>query len=236
VTRRPRLYFSFRSPYSWLAVDRLARELPAIHDVVEFLPYWDPDPRTRAALAERDAGFHYTPMSRAKHLYLLGDTKRIAARRGLAMVWPIDRDPWWEVPHLAFLAAQRAGAAAEFYAAVAAARWARGEDVCDPPVLRGLADGIGLDGRALAAAPDDPQLRAAGVDCLVRAYRDDVFGIPYLRVGRQRFWGLDRVDDALAELRAAARDPRDPDPLDGIAGAVRAAVGAYDTDTAGGCG
>ncbi len=179
-------------------------------------------------------------MSKAKHLYILQDTKRQAARLGLAMRWPIDVDPWWELPHLAFLRARELGAGAEFYTAVIGARWERGEDVCTPEAIERLARECGLPPGELVGAPADQRIRAAGVECLYRAYEDDIFGIPYFRVGRHRFWGLDRVDAFLAELArdhvpaGAAR----PSALAETQAETQAETPgeAYDTDTAGGCG
>jgi len=231
MRRGPRVHFSFRSPYSWMAIERLLRVLPDAHETIQFVPYWDPDPLTECALRESGGEFHYVQMSKAKHLYLLQDTKRLARRLGFTMRWPIDVDPWWEVPHLAFLKARQLGAEAPFYAAACAARWERGENICDPAVIAGVGDAIGLDGAALATATDDPGIRAEALDCLLLAYTDDIFGIPYFRVGRHRFWGIDRLDDFLAELL-----PEAADEPPGVAGEVPVAVGGYDTDTAGGCG
>lgn len=217
MNRRPRLYFSLRSPFSWMTVERLRREIPDLFDRFDLKPYWDPDQQTSAALIERGGEYHYVQMSKAKHLYILQDTKRTAARLGLAMAWPIDVDPWWELPHLGWLAA--ADRAEPFYDALVDARWRRGEDICTPEVVSAAAIRAGLDPEAILAAPRDPAVRARGVDCLLAAYDDDVFGVPYLRLGRHRFWGLDRVDAFLEAYRA-----REPVPA------------AYDTDTAGGCG
>ncbi len=234
MKRRPRLYFSFRSPYSWLTVHRLRREVPDVFDRLDWFPYWDPDEKTAAALAERGAEFHYVQMSRAKHRYILLDTKRLAERTGLTMAWPIDVDPWWELPHLAWLAARRAGRAVPFYDALVAARWGRGEDICTPEVIGRAAVEAGLDPVAAQHAPDDEEIRAEATDCLAAAYDDDVFGIPYLRWGRHRFWGLDRVDHFLAAWRPEI-DPPAADPAAGVPAAVVTGA-AFDTDTAGGCG
>ncbi|MFF0718310.1 2-hydroxychromene-2-carboxylate isomerase [Micromonospora sp. NPDC003816] len=243
MKKRPRLYFSFRSPYSWLAVHRLRAEVPDLFAQVDWFPYWDPDEKTNAALAERGAEMHYVQMSRAKHRYLLVDTKRLAQRAGLPMAWPIDVDPWWDLPHLAWLLARRAGRAVPFYDALVAARWERGEDICTPEVVARAAVEAGIDPVAAQNAPQDETLRAEGVDCLAAAYDDDIFGIPYLRVGRHRFWGLDRVDHFLAEWRPENTPTPEASPAvptavrDGAA--VPAAVldgAAFDTDTAGGCG
>ncbi|MGH3935804.1 MAG: 2-hydroxychromene-2-carboxylate isomerase [Pseudonocardiaceae bacterium] len=244
MKRAPRLHFSFRSPFSWMAVERLRSVVPDALRRIEFVPYWDPDPVTERLLAQRGAEFHYVQMSKAKHLYILHDTKRLARRLGLPMRWPIDRDPWWEVPHLAWLLARRLGAAEEFYSAVVAARWEQGRDVCQPDAIRELAVSMGLDSERLGCATEDPEIRAEAVDCLVAAYEDDIFGVPYFRFGRHRFWGFDRVDDFLAEylplLRVNGSAPVDRRPASvggpGVPGELRSRVGTYDTDTAGGCG
>jgi 2-hydroxychromene-2-carboxylate isomerase len=228
---RPRLYFSFRSPYSWMTVRRLRAEVPDAWTALDWFPYWDPDAGTAAALAERGAELPYSPMSRAKHLYILVDTKRLAQREGLDMSWPVDVDPWWELPHLAWLRARRLGRAEQFYDAVVAARWERGENICDPAVLRAVAVEAELDAESAVGAAGDPAVRAEGVDCLYAAYDDDVFGVPYLRWRRHRFWGFDRLDTFLATWRASAP----PDAGPGLVPAPEPAR-AYDTDTAGGCG
>jgi 2-hydroxychromene-2-carboxylate isomerase len=203
VNRRPRLYFSFRSPYSWLTVRRLRAVVPDLFEAMDCYPYWDPDERTNAALAGRGGEFHYIQMSRAKHLYMLMDTKRLAQREGLAMAWPVDVDSWWELPHLAWLWARRQGRAWEFYDAVTQARWGRADNICDEAVIRAAARQAGLDPGQAVAAPEDPSIREEAVGCLYQAYLDDVFGIPYLKWGRHRFWGFDRLDDFLAAWQPA---------------------------------
>jgi len=195
---RPRLYFSFRSPYSWLTVRRLRAVVPDLFTRFTCFPYWDPDAQTDRALRERGGEFHYQQMSRAKHLYMLLDTKRLAQQAGLAMAWPVDLDPWWELPHLAWLVARRHGLANDFYDALVEARWGRGENICEPEVTAAAARRAGLDPAVALAAPADPAVREEAVDCLYQAYLDDVFGIPYLKWGRHRFWGLDRLDAFLA--------------------------------------
>jgi len=235
MKRRPRLFFSFRSPYSRFLVDRLLREMPDAHDSVDWIPFWEPDQRTREGMDRHGASLHYADMSKAKHLYILQDTKRIAERQGLRLAWPVDVDPWWEAAHLGWLRARRMGRAAEFYEAIVGARWERGEDISKPEVVAAAAAAIGLDGDAIVAAADDPEIRAEGVACLVEAYEDDIFGVPYFRLGWRRYWGYDRLDDFLAEYRSTASGPA-ANPLAGVPEVVRAGRQPYDTDTVGGCG
>ncbi|OLR93677.1 2-hydroxychromene-2-carboxylate isomerase [Actinokineospora bangkokensis] len=240
----PKVYFSLRSPFSWMAVRRLRERVPDARELLDFIPFYEPDDRSAAMLAERGGEFHYVPMSKAKHLYILNDTKRLAARFGYAMKWPVDIDPVWELPHLAWIVAGDLGVQDAYYDAVMAARWERGEDICDPAVLRGVLAGAGLPVEPLLGAPDDDAVRGRGVDALMSMYSDDVFGVPYFKWGVHRFWGLDRLETfldllepALPELRArrAAVAP-EAAPLAGLPEPALAAVGAYDRDTAGGCG
>jgi 2-hydroxychromene-2-carboxylate isomerase len=233
--RTPKLYFSLRSPFSWMALRRLEERIPNADELIDFVPFFDPDAQTAAALAERGGEFHYTNMSKAKHLYILNDTKRLAAKFGYAMRWPVDVDPWWELPHLGWLKAKELGSHREFYRAVTAARWERGENICDREVLGPVLAAAGLPVEPLLAAPDDPRLRAAGVDALLSAHENDIFGIPYFKWGMQKFWGLDRLDDFLAAFEPTLPEPA-ADPLAGIPVPALAAVGGYDHDTAGGCG
>nr|WP_198943553.1 DsbA family protein [Actinokineospora bangkokensis] len=229
MSSEPRFYFSLRSPYSWLALHDLVTRFPDIALTARWRPFWEPDARSAAALRDRGGDFPYAPMSRAKHLYVLQDVKRLAAERGLVPAWPVDRDPVWEVPHLAYLVAERAGASREFVAAVTAARWERGLDICDPAVVGAAAAEVGVDPTAAAGAGEDPDLRAEGVERLLDVCSDGVFGVPYFRRGRARFWGVDRLPAFAAHVRARSPQPG-PDPGQPLAG------GLVDGGHAGGCG
>ncbi|RYJ31225.1 oxidoreductase [Streptomyces sp. L-9-10] len=148
--RRPRLYFSLRSPYSWMAVDQLEHRLPRATELIDYYPFWEPEPLLRQALHDRGAEVLYTPMSKAKHLYMLGDVKRTATRFGYPLAWPVDQlGQEWELPHLAWLAARRRGEEHVLYRALVEARWHRGERIYDEDIFIRTADAAGLDGPAL---------------------------------------------------------------------------------------
>jgi 2-hydroxychromene-2-carboxylate isomerase len=207
MSRKPRFYFSFHSPFSWMASHQVERRLPDAHEVLEYIPYFEPDEQTWEVLHARNIDMHYTSMSKAKHLYILQDTKRLSAKYGLSMKWPVDVDPWWVLPHHAYLAARRIGRGRDLYWALSEARWERGENICEVDVVRRIADSIGLDGDTLAKAPYNQDLRDEGIDALDKAYMDDVFGVPFFKMGPNRYWGLDRVDvflDAFEKSRADA--------------------------------
>lgn len=237
----PRWYFSLRSPYSWLAYRDLDTRYPGLGDCLEWTPFWEPDPHSSALLAEEGGTFHYSAMSRAKHLYVLQDVGRLARQRGLVPCWPVDRAPVWEVPHLAYLVAVRHGRGARYVAETYRARWERGLDICDRATVRAIGREIGLDGDELAAAGDDPLLRREGARMLRQAGRDGVFGVPFFVHGRNRFWGLDRLA-AFAEHVAAGAfaGPARPEPARAgslaTTGATMGATTGADAGHAGGCG
>lgn len=232
--RGARCYFSLRSPYSWLAHRELHDRYPDVAAAVEWRPFFEPDPISERMLTELGGSFPYAAMTRAKHLYVLQDVGRIAKARGIALRWPVDRAPVWEVPHLAYLVALSEGRGPAYIAAAYRARWEEGRDICDRGVVAEIAAGIGLDPELTAGASDDPALRRAGARLLLDIDEDGVFGVPFFVQGYSRFWGLDRLADFAAHLRA--RTP----PATALPEAVPAAVGLGDRRTddghAGGCG
>ncbi|MFG3052737.1 2-hydroxychromene-2-carboxylate isomerase [Kitasatospora sp. NPDC048239] len=230
----PRFYFSLRSPYSWLAYRELVDEHPRLAAELEWRPFFEPDGESERRLTALGGVFPYAAMTRAKHLYILQDVARLAERRGLALRWPVDRAPVWEVPHLAYLVARREGRGAEFVAAAYRTRWEEGRDICDRVVVADLGAGLGLDPAELAGAADDPGLREQGARLLLDVCRDGVFGVPFFVHGFSRFWGLDRLPDFAAHLRER-RAPEQvlPQPAGAVVGLGPRSV---DDGHAGGCG
>ncbi|MEU2426282.1 2-hydroxychromene-2-carboxylate isomerase [Streptomyces sp. NPDC007851] len=238
-TRRPpRFYFSLRSPYSWLAYRELLGAHPRTAAALEWVPFFEPDELSRKLLAEAGGSFPYTPMSPEKHRYILQDVRRLAAERGLAFSWPVDRDPVWEVPHLGYLVAARHGRGPEYIALAARARWEQGQNVCDRSVIAGFGAELGLDPGELAGASDDPELRAQGVRVLLEIQRDGVFGVPFFVDHYDKYWGVDRLPAfvaALARTNPSLAGPPDDDP-DTAGGPLAEPGRSVDDGHAGGCG
>jgi hypothetical protein len=99
-----RFYFSFRSPYAWLAAERLESELGDLGVPVELLAIYPTPglfPNDPAAMPEKVA-------------YMVQDIRRLARERGLTVRFPSPTDPDWSLAHAAFLHAQRQGAGQRF--------------------------------------------------------------------------------------------------------------------------
>lgn len=224
-----KFYFSLRSPYSWLAYLDLMSLYPDVAESVRWLPFWEPEADLLSRLSEP---FPYVAMSRAKSLYILQDVRRLARRRGLEVTWPVDRGPRWEVAHLAYLVAERAGAGRAYIDAVYRARWQSGRDISDPEAIAAVGAQIGVDPESLRLAADDPGLREEGLEALRALVRDGVFGVPFFVCGRERFWGIDRLADFAAMVRASSGGES---PDDNATLILRPALAA-DQGHAGGCG
>lgn len=222
-------FFSFRSPYSWLASVGL-RSLIDAGDALELVPFFEPDAPRRAALEARGGRFPYTAMSEAKHRYILRDVKRLTTRFGIEHGWPVDTDPWWEASHLGWIAADRRGHGLPFFWEVYKARWHLGLDISRTETIARICRTIGLtaaDTQAICDAPQSAEISALGVDALYRIYMEDIFGTPMFTHKRNQFWGLDRLDGFLAAIDA----PRDLD----LPAAVDV-ICPLEFDHAGGCG
>lgn len=232
--RTARFYFSFRSPFAWIGSRLLEERFPDAYEQIQYVPYWDPDAHSLALLHALGGEYLYTPMSKAKHLYILLDIKRLATHYGYSLTWPVEVDPWWDLPHLAYLMARQVGKGAEFIRAAYRARWERGENIFTIEAIRQLALEVGADADALVTASENEAIRTEGAAALYLAYQDDVFGVPYFKYGNERYWGVDRFG-AFAASFAAHGEANYPD-LAGVPAPVIANVGIYGGDSAGGCG
>jgi 2-hydroxychromene-2-carboxylate isomerase len=231
-----KFYFSLRSPYSWLALHDLTHHYPDVADAVQWRPFWEPDEAGLAQLAQAGGSFPYTPMSREKHMYVLQDVRRLAQDRGLTVAWPIDRAPVWEVAHLPYLLAERAGVGREYVEAVSRARWQRGLDINDPEVIAELAASVGLDAAAARVAAKDEKLRELGAQKQLDVYRDGVFGVPFFVAGREKFWGIDRLPAFVAKVRESVLRESAPQESVPRESALSVAAASFDDGHAGGCG
>jgi 2-hydroxychromene-2-carboxylate isomerase len=232
-TKRPRFYFSFRSPFAWIAARYMKERMsPEALAQVEWIPYWEPDDRTLPALRAAGGDFLYAQMGREKHLYILQDIKRLTKSLGYEHVWPIDKSPWWELPNLAYLVAARLGKGPLLREAMYRARWEKGENIHTIETVRAVAAEVGLDPDVVAGAPEDEAARKEAVDALLRAYNDGVFGVPFFVKGFEKFWGVDRLLPFIAAVEGR--------PFrffwEGIPRELIDQLGVYDTDAAGGCG
>jgi 2-hydroxychromene-2-carboxylate isomerase len=188
-------FFSFRSPYSYLAAPRafaLGDRYPI--DIVY---------RGVIPMAMRGQS-----VPQAKRLHTMRDTKREAIRLGM----PFGRvhDPIGDGALRCLLVAQHAilvGREREFVLQASRGIWAEAVDVSSDRGLRKVSERAGLEWEACRAALEDPALRAQ-VDVDTKALLDHGhWGVPVFVFGEQLFWGQDRIEDLETELQLAGLAP-----------------------------
>lgn len=187
-----RFYFFLRSPYVWLAAEQL------IEDEIEVRPV--------PVVGFADGTVFGDPTANPPRLaYLIEDVARLAARRGLTLLPPIDVDDWAPVQRMSHHAI-KAGHGLRFVQAAGRARWTESKSLSCPDVIAEVAQTAGLDEKLVQSAMQDP-----GIDAEMRhLYRtlieqDQVFGVPFFAFDADgkthRYWGQDRIGMMLEDAR-----------------------------------
>ncbi|MEM7412241.1 MAG: DsbA family protein [Myxococcota bacterium] len=187
-----RFYFSFRSPYAWLAAERIEEELGDLGVALDCIPVFptpEQFPNDPSLLPQKVA-------------YLAQDVRRIARKEGLTVTFPSQGDCDWLPSHAAALGALRAGKGLELVRQLFRQRFQQGLDLGEDKVLADASRRARCDPEATLAWAHDPDLRREVGDGWARGVeRDGIFGVPSFVVGRKLYWGQDRM----AFVRQAAR-------------------------------
>ncbi len=185
------LFFHFRSPYSWLAVERLNRDPIPLHAI--------PATGIPESLDPRSAGGNSPRLA-----YIVEDVGRIAIRLGLPVQLPRRFDTDWVRPCAAFWKAQEMGQGFAFLAAAFRERFGHGADLGQPDPIAKAAQKAGLDADVIVAAMDDSDAQEAVNAAGAEFEKQGVCGVPFFIYEGQKFWGQDRLPD----LRAAMGLPQ----------------------------
>ena len=179
-----RFYFSFRSPYAWLAAERLESELGDLGVPIERIPIFPTPglfPNDPSALPNKQA-------------YLIQDVSRLAREQGLTVRFPSSGDTDWALPHAAFLGALRHGTGQHFMVEVFRKRFSAGLDLGEDAVIADAARQAGLDAESILRAGRSDSLRAeASAGWRLAEERDRIFGVPSFVYAGRLYWGQDRM-------------------------------------------
>jgi 2-hydroxychromene-2-carboxylate isomerase len=190
-------FYSFRSPYSYLAAPR-AFMLPMRYRL---------NLRFRGVIPMVMRG---QSVPREKGLHTLRDTAREAQRLGM----PFGRihDPVGDGAMRCLTVAAYArqlGAERELVLGAGVAIWGRAVDVAKDEGLRPICEAAGLDWGACLTAISDPVLLGQ-VEADTAALGElGQWGVPVFNFRGELFWGQDRIEDLELDLaRAGLRRPR----------------------------
>ncbi len=185
-------WFSFRSPYSWIAFPRVRR----------LARHYGAELRLRYILPMVMRGL---PVPRIKARYIMFDTNREAGRVGLPFGTIVD--PVGAGAERALAVAHAAvplGLAEEFSERALRGAWAEGVDLASDKGLYAIAQAAGLTSAQVDAALADESWRAAAEANRADLFDAGLWGAPSYRVnGGPAHWGQDRLWALEQDLVAA---------------------------------
>ena len=182
---KPKLefYFSFRSPYSYLAAPR-AFDITRCYDVdVEFMGI-------------RPMVTRGVPLTLSKTLFILNDASREAKRLGM----PFDRmyDPIGEGALRCLYIAEYAkeqGREADFVLMASRAIWAEGLSMTNDNNLRKICRAVGLPWYHCSDALENKNYHDKIESNNERLAKLPHWGVPTFYINGEIFWGQDRIID-----------------------------------------
>jgi len=186
-------YFSFRSPYSYLALERtLALPVPV---------------RIKPVLPMVMRGLE---VPRAKRLYIVHDAKREADRLGI----PFGRicDPVGvgvERCLAVFPYAEAEGKGGAFLVSAARGIWSEALDVASDADLRSIVERAGLRWDRARSAMQDTAWRERAERNRLDLFGEGLWGVPSYRLGDYRTWGQDRIWILAAKLSSVSSQTPD---------------------------
>ncbi len=185
-------WFDFGSTYSYPAALRIAERAARADVPVVWKPFmlgpifkkqgWDNSP------------FRINPLRGA---YMWHDVERVCRRHGIPFRRP------GEFPRSGLLAARiscleaAAPWCADFGRAVFRANFAEDRDIGVPETIASILAALGQDGPAIIERAQTPESKAALKRQTAEAEALGLFGAPQFVVGKEIFWGNDRLEEAL---------------------------------------
>ena len=184
-------WYEFASTYSYPA----AMRIQALADKASVDVVWKPfllGP-IFASQGWDDSPFNLFP---ARGTYMWRDLARICANERLPLMLPPARFPQMSL-NAARIALSLEDGIEAFSRAVYTANFARREDIADIGILRGILERLGANAESVFETANLPEtkrkLRLQTEDAVARG----IFGAPSFTIGRELFWGNDRLEEAV---------------------------------------
>ncbi len=198
MAKRLEFLFDFASPNCWLAY----RALPAV--LARTGARLEIEPVLLGGLFK--ATGNQSPMTafaavKGKLAYENLEMKRFIARHGLTQ---FRMNPHFPVNTLSLMrglvAARLRGQGDAYLEAGLKGMWEEGLALGDPAVLQARLDSAGLDGPALLAGAQKPEVKAALAEATERAVARGAFGLPTFFVGQEMYFGKERLAQVEQDL------------------------------------
>jgi 2-hydroxychromene-2-carboxylate isomerase len=197
MTQAVEFYFDVGSPaayLAWMQLPKIARETGR---EIEYRPF--------LLGGVFQATGNKSPMEvPAKGQYMIDDLQRFARRYGV----PFAHNPHFPINTLMLmrgaigLQLREPARMVPYVDAVYRALWVDGKNMNDPATVAGVLKGAGFDPEKLLALAADPAVKDALKAATQEAVSRGVFGAPTFFVGKDMFWGQDRLDFVKEALQA----------------------------------
>jgi 2-hydroxychromene-2-carboxylate isomerase len=175
------MFYSFRSPYSYLALKRMYAIANAFGLKLEIRPVL---PMVMRGL----------PVPKQKQMYIIKDANREAERNGIAFGKIFDPLGQGVERCLAVLEyAREQSREREFLLTVGHATWALGIDIATDEGMRRVTEKAGLFWPDVMAAMQDEAWKARAEENGESMLESGIWGVPCLRIGSCALWGQDRT-------------------------------------------
>jgi 2-hydroxychromene-2-carboxylate isomerase len=192
--RQVDFYFDFVSPYAWLAAHQIGEVRDCKAVTFRFVPV------LFAGLLNHHSNLGPAEIP-AKRRYVFQDAQRWAMYLGLEFNAP-PAHPFNPLKPLRVTSAVDNDALREALAVkLLDAAWSEGKDITLDAVAHDVADGVGLDGKALLQKAQSEDVKQKLRLQTENAIAAGVFGVPSFLVDGEIFWGADRVHFLKAYLQ-----------------------------------
>jgi 2-hydroxychromene-2-carboxylate isomerase len=192
-------WYEFASTYSYPAAMRIERLAADAGVALRWRPFL-------LGPILKEQGLNDSPFNIfvAKGRYMWRDLARICEAENLPLELPPVRFPQngLKAARLALIG-EKEGWAPGFTRAVFVANYAEQKDISDDATLRAILAGLGVDAEAAFAAANTPENKEALKRQTEEAWSRGLFGAPSFTVGKELFWGNDRLEAALAFAQRA---------------------------------
>ena len=197
MSKAVEFYFDVGSPaayLAWMQLPKIARETGT---EIEYRPF--------LLGGVFQATGNKSPMEvPAKGQYMVDDLQRFARRYGV----PFAHNPHFPINTLMLmrgaigLQLREPARMLPYVDAVYRAMWVDAKNMNDPATVGGVLKGAGFDPEKLLALTADPAVKDALKTATQEAVSRGVFGAPTFFVGKEMFWGQDRLDFVKESLQA----------------------------------
>jgi 2-hydroxychromene-2-carboxylate isomerase len=188
-------WFDFGSNYSYLSALRIEELARARGITVAYRPFL-------LGPVFKALGWETSPfvVQKQKGAYVWRDMEREARKYGLAWTRPTAFPRRALLPLRVATAAEGQPWQARFIQRIFQANFVDDRDIDDPALVRSVLEDLGVDAAALLAAAEAPATKQLLRERTEEAQRREIFGAPMFFAAGDKFWGNDRLLDALDSI------------------------------------